>query len=295
MKLRLLSIFLILLMTGMAYQAWASERTNSEKADKKFLIGIGFSPDDRPLHLEVGLSIGVVPAYEGGDDYIAIVSPLLTVTKPGAYFINGASINPNDGLLSAGLSLVHFGYRGSSGGGVKVNFGPYLRAHPGRNEEEDDALNGLGDIDASVGLGLFLDVEAGDWFIQLAAAPHGVDQSADDGLLVSLDVRYRTYTSDKWMIDSILAVSWGNDEYIQGYYGVTPTQSASSGYAVYYAEAGVKDVGIYVQSSYSYTSDWLWHTQIGYWELQGDVADSPIVETGSAGQVRALIGFTYKF
>jgi len=295
MKSHLFSIFLVLLMTGMAYQGWATERTNSEKADKKLYIGIGFSPDDRPLHLEAGLSIGVAPAYEGGDDYNAIGSPLLTVTKPGAYFINGASINPNDGLLRAGLSLVHFGYQGSSGGGVKVNFGPFLRAHPGRNEDDDDALNGLGDIDASIGLGLFLDVEAGDWFIQLAAAPHEVDQSADDGLLVSLDVRYRTYTSNKLMIDSGLAVSWGNDEYIQGYYGVTPTQSVSSGYAVYDAEAGVKDVGVYVQSSYSYTPNWLWHAQIGYWELQGDAADSAIVQAGSEGQVRALIGLAYKF
>ena len=295
MKFQLLSTFLIILISSTTYPVWARDNADLEQDAREFYIGIGFSPDNRPLHREAGLSFGVIPAYEGSDDYSAIGSLLLNINKPGAYFINGASINPNEGLLSAGLTLVHFGYQSTDGDEFTINLGPYLRAHPGRDEDDDDALNGLGDIDASAGLGLFLGVEAGDWMVQLAAAPQEVDTLTDDGVLVSLDVRYRTFSNNKWTFDTGLAGSWGNDEYMQGYFGVNPTQSGTSGYAAYEAEAGVKDIGIYMQSSYAYSPNGLWHTQIGYWQLQGDAADSPIVEAGSTGQLRALIGFAYQF
>ncbi len=288
-------LFLMAFMVGTAYPVWAEDNANPARVSREIYVGMGLSPDDQPLHLELGLSLGVIPAYEGGDGYSAIGSALFNITQPGVYFIHSASVNPNDGLFSAGLRLVDFGYRDSNGHEVKVNLGPYLRLHPGRDEGDDDVLNGLGDIDASIGLGLFLDVEVGDWMLQLAAAPHEVDKSADDGLLVSLDIRYRAFSNHKWTFDTGLASSWGNDKYIQGYFGVNPVQSAASEYAVYDARGGLKDIGIYVQSSYAYTPDWMWHTQIGYWELQGDAADSPIVATGSTGQLRALIGLAYKF
>ena len=295
MKLRLLSSFFLTLLAAAASPAWAKDGAEAANGSKEIYAGIGFAPGDQPLHREIGLSIGAVPVYEGADDYGATGTPLINVSRPGVFFINGASINPNDGLLSAGLSLLHFGYKGATGSGVRVNLGPYVRLHAGRDEDDDDILNGLGDIDASAGLGLFLSMDAGQWRFHLAAAPHELDDATDDGQLVSLEVRYTTKLRDGWTLATGLAGSWANDEYTQGYFGVNTSQSAASGLALYSAESGTKDIGFFIHSTYAHSRDWLWHTQIGYWELQGDAADSPIVEAGSSGQLRALAGLSYRF
>jgi len=257
--------------------------------------GIGFEPTDHPMHAEVGLGIGVTPTYEGSDEFAAVAAPLVNVNKPGAYFLNGISLNPNDGLLSGGISLLHAGYKNENDKGIRFTFGPYFRAHPGREQDADDKLLGLGDIDSSAGVGLFLNIQNARWAMQLAAAPLEVNESTDDGMLATLDLHFSVVQNSSWTLDTGITGSWANDEYMQAYYGINASQSAASGYSVYNAEAGMKDLGIYLKGDVQFTDNWNLHSQIGYWQLQGDAKNSPIVEAGSNNQVRLLIGASYRF
>lgn len=257
--------------------------------------GLGFAPNDKPIQAEIGLAIGARPTYEGAEDFSGFAAPLIDIHKPGAFFINGVSVNPNDGLLSGGISLLHAGFKDENGQGLRITFGPYFRAHPGREQDDDDKLSGLGDIDSSAGVGLFLNMSNELWSFQLAAAPHEVADNLDDGVLATLDIHFTALQKGKWALDTGITGSWGNDEFMQAYYGVSTSQSAASGYSVYNAEAGMKDLGVYLKGSYRYSENWFWHSQVGVWQLQGDAKDSPIVEAGSDNQFRALVGASFRF
>jgi outer membrane scaffolding protein for murein synthesis (MipA/OmpV family) len=83
---------------------------------------------------------------------------------------------------------------------------------------------------------------------------------------------------------------------MQGYYGVTSSQSASSGLAGFNADAGVKDVGVQIGATYELSRRWVIEGQAGYQRLLNDAGDSPIVDaSGSRDQFRALLGVAYQF
>ncbi len=51
-----------------------------------------------------------------------------------------------------------------------------------------------------------------------------------------------------------------------------------------------------MKASYAVSPSWSLEGQIGYWRLLNNAADSPITKnSGSANQVRGLIGFSYQF
>ena len=117
-----------------------------------------------------------------------------------------------------------------------------------------------------------------------------------DGLLVTLDTKYKIQVSDKLTISPSLSTSWGDDEYMQGFFGVTNTQVVQSGLRRFESEAGFKDVGIQLHASYALSTSLSLDSQVGYWRLLNDAADSPIVaDEGSDNQVRGLIGLLYHF
>lgn len=83
---------------------------------------------------------------------------------------------------------------------------------------------------------------------------------------------------------------------MQSYFGITDTQATRSGYSRYDSNAGVKDMGLHVKTSYPISQDWIFEAQIGYWRLLNDAADSPIVkDEGSVNQFRGLLGLSFKF
>ncbi len=89
------------------------------------------------------------------------------------------------------------------------------------------------------------------------------------------------------------AVSWADRRFMQAYFGVTPAQSAASGYAVFDARAGVKSAQLGVDFEMAFSRHWHVNASLLARRLRGDAAASPI--TQKTDQVSGLVGVMYQF
>jgi len=270
-----------------------SQENNDETNTRSMSIGVGFPGYSQPFKAQIGLGIGPFPEYEGSNDYAATALPLINIRKPSSYFLKGASINTNDGLVSAGLTLLHLSYTVESMRSMQIVMGPLVRAYGGRDESDSDVLSGLGDTDQSVGIGGFIEFRAGAWLANLSVSPQDV---GNDGTLAAFDIKYTASIQDGLKLSTGLSASWADDDYIQGYFGVTDAQATQSGLSRFDSKSGFKDVGLQMKASYAVSPHWSLEGQAGYWRLLNDAADSPIVkDEGSADQIRGLVGLSYQF
>ena len=92
-----------------------------------------------------------------------------------------------------------------------------------------------------------------------------------------------------------VGTTFASDDYMQTYFGVTPTQAASSraGLPVYDPDAGIKDVYVELGSEIALGERWLLKPGGRYGRLVGDAGDSPIVE--NENQFSGVLGMGYKF
>lgn len=272
--------------------ARAQDSTIDESRKVDFGIGI---PKSFDFQGSIGAAVGVIPDYEGSDSYAATVLPLVDIRQPGFLFLQGASVNPNDGLASMGWNALNFTYSVGSEERLRLSMGPLVRMNRGRDHDDNDALIGLGDIDGSVGIGGFFEASAGPWSADITVVPQDAGYSGN-GLLVAFGARYTAQINDRFVVSTGISSSWGDDDYMQGLFGVTSNQAARSGLARFDAEAGFKDVGLQVEASYAIFENWSVEGQVGYQRLLSDAADSPLVDKrGSPDQFRALAGVAYRF
>lgn len=275
--------------------AFSKEPVDETTGGRNLSIGIGFPDSSQKIKGNIGVGIGLVPEYEGSDDYGVMALPLVDIRKPGVFFVKGAGINLNDGLASAGVTILHFSYLEKSSLAAQLLIGPLVRLHGSRDKNGSDTLDGLGDIDPSVGVGGFMEFNVGPLLANLIMSSQNVGDD-NDGLLVTLDTKYTFIASDKLTISPGLSASWADEDYMQGFFGVTDTQAVRSGLRRFDSEAGFKEVGIQLYASYALSTNFSLDGQVGYWRLLNDAADSPIVaDEGSDNQVRGLIGLSYCF
>ncbi len=285
------SIAAALLITGPLGAVHAQDAASGSRTVS---VGIGI-PDSIDFQGSVGVAAGVVPDYEGSNDYAAAALPLIDISQPGFLFLKGASVNPNDGLATVGWNAFNFAYSVGSEEKLRLSLGPLARYSGGRDQDDNDALNGLGDIDGSVGAGGFFEANAGPWSADVTVVPQDAGDSGD-GILVAFGAKYTARLNDGFVVSTGISSSWGDDDYMQGFYGVTSGQAASSGLAQFDADSGLKDVGVQLGASYEMAENWLVSGQAGYQRLLNDAADSPLVDDrGSPHQFRALFGVAYRF
>ncbi len=224
----------------------------------------------------VGAGGAYAPDYEGSDDYEFQPFPFAAVVYDDLVFIEGTSVGVN--LLKVD--------------GLKA--GPIARYGVGRDEDDNDALDGLGDVDESVELGGFLKYEIGIWSAGLTVAQDvagghdGLVAEASTGIAVSLGDRMRSSLE--------ASASWADSTYMEAYFGISPSQSARSGLDRFEAEGGFKDVGVTLGLDYMFTERIGLGGRAQYKRLLGDAADSPIVaDEGSADQFLGGMFLTYRF
>ena len=159
---------------------------------------------------------------------------------------------------------------------------------PGQNPE----LAGLDRVDASVELGLGLRHVAEGWRV-FADLRHGVighggwagDLGADALLRLGPDL----------ILTAGPRVAFGDARFTRTYFGVTPAESAASGFAAYRPSGGLVSVGAELGMHYALDADWGLVGTISYDHLRGDAADSPVTTQGSRDQWGASLVVTRRF
>lgn len=243
--------------------AWAADESDTASSLSKWSVVIGAGG-------------AYAPDYEGSDDYEFQPFPFASIVYDDFIFIEGTSL---------GVSLLNYE-------GLKA--GPIARYGMGRDEDDNDALDGLGDVDDSIELGGFAKYEVGIW-----SAAMTVTQDVGgghDGMVAEMETGVALPLSENLRSSIEASASWADGNYMDTFFGVSRSQSVKSGHDRFEAGSGFKDVGIMLGLDYMVTEAIGVSGRVQYKRLIGDAADSPIVEDGgSADQFFTGMFLTYKF
>lgn len=220
----------------------------------------------------------IAPDYQGSDDYEVRALPFFS-----AKYDEWLTISVPEGVKA---SLINDdGFRA----GLAAGYGF------GRDEDENAALAGLGDIDPAVEIGAFAEYRIGPVVAGLDVR-HDV-AGAHDGTVAKLSARFMVPLGGvRFGIGP--QVTWADDNYTQAYFGITPAQAAASAlnYAPYAADGGIKDYGLTAMAMIPVADNWTVTAMAGVSQLTGDAADSPLVANqGSETQFNTGIFVGYKF
>lgn len=173
-----------------------------------------------------------------------------------------------------------------------MNYGLRLTADFGRDESLSSALRGLGDIDAAPEIGAFLNYSPLRALTLTSSVRYGSGND-NKGLVLDLGVVHSARLANAWRLGVGVAGSYVNREYMQDYFGITPAQSAASGYRVYRPDAGVRDVRASLSLTYLAAPRTAATLATSVSRLQGDAADSPL--TRKETSVGGVLALSYAF
>ena len=233
----------------------------------------------------VGLGAALVPDYEGSDDYTAAPNWLFSATD---------LYDPNTFVRITGPVL-------------RSNFVPHpqMRAGlwgqyvPERDDVDNNRVDDLDNTDLSVMVG---GTVGWDLFPQptLSLTPAidaGGDVANGNGYLVTPRLSYfNALPESKFSLGSEVFATWASDDYMEEYFGIGQRASARSGLDTYNADAGFKDFGFGVTTTYSFTETWSTTLAAQYKRMLNDAEDSPVVnDVGNENQFLAAFTVNYKF
>lgn len=217
----------------------------------------------RTYSVDLGLGATVGPSYPGAED--AEVSPWII-------------------WRNAGFGPV--GTAPEQGFSIAPSFGTV-----GKRESGDDAsLAGLDDIDRAYELGLRVSYGAGP-VTAYGSLRRGFD--GHEGLTGELGAKYRTELSDRVTLWSGAELVYGNDDFNNTYFGVTPAESAASGLAATAPGGGLNEAAITFEARYAINDTTALLGEVRYGKLIGDAADSPVVQDEYQPSLR--LGVTRRF
>lgn len=228
---------------------------------------------DYLVRRQVILGGGVIfaPEYEGSDKFKLTPVPLISFS-----FNESIIVDPR------GLEFTVFS---------RDNLSFRLSAHydGGRDEDDSDDLEGMGDIDGGILLGGTMAYQLG--MVELYGT---LEQTIGEGDgLQAVAGAVVTQRRGAFLLSAGASATWANGEYMNTYFGVTPAQSERSGLARHDAGAGLKRVDAEVFATYLMTEHWALRSQLGLGYLVGDAGDSPIVQDRL--QPNAMMILAYRF
>ncbi len=224
---------------------------------------------------KLGAGVGYVPEYEGSDNYTVAPLPI-------------AEADYKDGLFFANLQhgIGSYPLQGEDyklGGSIGYAFG--------RDEDDDnDNLDGMGDVDGSVTANLM-----GEYQIGPGALMGNVTTALSGDYGTTVDVKYgsRIPVSEDTTLMGSIGTTWADEEHMSNYFGVSSRQSARSGYAAHDAGSGFKSVGVTAGVSHAITPSWNAGVTVKADQLIGDTADSPVVKNEFNPSVFATTSYNF--
>lgn len=223
----------------------------------------------------VGLAAIVGHRYLGSDERRYLVLPTVDYR-----WANGWFAGVGNGI----------GYRFTSG--PDLQYGVRLTGDFGRKESRSPVLSGLGDIPARPQIGTFLNWHATRDITFTSSLRYGSGEERD-GLVVDLGAHTGMQLAPRWRLGVGVGATWVNRAWMQSYFGITPEQSARSGYAVSTVGAGVREVKASSSLTYFISREWAASFIVSGTALQGDARESVIVR--EKNPVSAVLAVGYRF
>jgi outer membrane protein len=120
--------------------------------------------------------------------------------------------------------------------------------------------------------------------------------SGHGGAIATADYLVPLLRTNRVTLGAIVAGTWASGAYMRSYFGVNAAQSAASGYPIFNATSGFKDVNTGLNAIYMIAQQWSVVGNVSYKRLIGQAADSPIVRiAGSPNQMNYAAYLVYSF
>lgn len=233
--------------------------------------------------LTLGGGVGVAPRYSGSDENRVSTALVLDYSMRNGFFVSSTC------GLGYGNSLGNFDYSAALS---------YRTGRKDHNVDSDtmsdgsDHLRGMGNVKGSalgvVGLGYKLT----NWLSAQLQAEVPFSQR-DNGAALHFGIVSPLYHSPKNSVTLGLTSSWGTNDYMQTYYGVSAAQSAASGFTQYHAGSGIYACSLNLDWTHNFTERWSVVADASYTQLAGDARNSPIVQRKASPTGSLTV--TYRF
>ena len=223
------------------------------------------------------LALGILyfhsPLYAGSEQMRTIVVPSGT-----AILTNGFFADPISGI----------GYNASTD--TRFEYGPRVTLGLGR--EDTAAVHGLGMIHNVLNVGGFANYNATERLQFQSTLRYGSGYN-QDGMLVDIGASYDIFQEGHVAVTVDTTLSYANAAYMQSFYGVTPAQSAASGYTPYSPRAGVQWYTGELSITAPVHPKALAYFSVEYTRLSGPAADSPIAKKSGFVTIEANVSYGF--
>ncbi|HUU66448.1 MAG TPA: MipA/OmpV family protein [Methyloceanibacter sp.] len=240
--------------------------------------------------IALGGSVIVKPKYEGSDEFEYIPIPII---------IPRFSETPDEDPSTFKKFRKRVNFRGLDDiriralGSERLQLGAVTGYITNREQNDGDKLRGWGDVEGGLVLGGYAGFSVGA--IQFDAAILDKVTGDESGFELRFGAETTQQLTERTTIVARVGTTFGSEDYMQTYFGITPQQSARSkaDVPVYSADAGIKDVFLAIGGTVDLTDRWLLKAGGRYGRLVGEAADSPVVE--SENQLSGVLGLAYRF
>lgn len=230
----------------------------------------------------IGLGAISVPEFEGSADRTAV--PFL-------------------------VGRIDFGSSGSlrfTGTGAQYNLfssdspwsaGPLISLRAKRDADvKDPVIQQLREVDSAAEIGAFVEYGWRDTLTRGDRFGLGVEARGGEGTQAALTANYTGPQMGAWQFGADARLGWANSKHMDTYFSVDADNSARSGLPVFQAGSGVKRFDLGLNATYNIDQRWMLIGRLGFSRLQGDAADSPIVQQrGKANSTSIGLAVGYRF
>jgi outer membrane protein len=240
--------------------------------------------DGRPPAGNWNITLGLVMVdgekFPGSDKRKLHVYPLGEVVYKDTFFFKG---DPIPGATIRGLGAYLFK---NEHWAVTASLAPDFTE---RREQDDVRLRGLGNVATTMRAALAASYSR-DWWRISGAVTQDLSSKKKEGVKGGFDFVATWHATEHLTLDAGPGVTIANGENTRTFFGVTPLQSARSGYAVYDPSGGVQNIRFSVGMNYRLGGGWFAGAFASESKLRGDAANSPFIERKQEFSFGSFIG-----
>lgn len=170
----------------------------------------------------------------------------------------------------------------------------------GRDSEvENTAVARMEEIDSALNAGIYLSREVPDLLLNDDALEFRMAlfhdlSNAHQGAYGTLSASYELPLILPFKVEFELETTYANEDYMNTYFGVNPTDAAQSGFEDYQASHSFRDISFNTNIGIFTSPNWGGFVRLGVSQLLADAEDSPIVKAGDSTQYFVGLGVFYR-
>lgn len=223
------------------------------------LVGIMTFLTPETTNLSLGVGPEYSPDYFGSDDYELTVDPAAYVRFKNFVFLD------DDG---ADFGLIGFS---------NFRFGPTMRLVGRRDEDDNAALTGLGDVGHTFEFGGFAGATFVDRYSVKLKVRHAI-ATGHRGLIVDGTATALLFRVGPLSTSISAHTAWIGNDYADAYFTINPAQALASGLPTYEANSGFRDMGGSFNAYINVLDRWSLNPYVSYKYIFDEYADTPIID-----------------